>query len=86
MVTRRGLSLSISGSICGWVTCGEDAVGGAERPTAAGGVNKDADMGSAHTLHYTLTNGSRPMLGVSKVVETSQAVGQQTQVGGGKSK
>lgn len=54
------------------------AVGGAKSPTAAGGVNKDADMGSTHTLHNVLTNDSRPVLGVPQVVETSQTVRQQT--------
>lgn len=73
-VARRGLSR------------GERAVGWTESPAAAGGVDEDAYVGAAHALSDALADGGGPVLGVAEVVETSQAVRQQTQVSCSKSK
>ena len=64
----------------------EEAAGGAQIATAAGRVDEYADMGSTHPLSNTSADGGGPALSVSQVVEASQAVGQQTQVGCGEAK
>lgn len=66
--------------------CGECADGWTESSAAAGGVDINANIGSAHALGDALADGGCPVLGVSQVVETSQAVWQKTQVGCSKSK
>ena len=64
----------------------EEAAGGAQIATAAGGVDEYTDMGSTHPLSNTSADSGGTALGVSQVVEASKAVGQQTQVGCGKAK
>lgn len=73
-VTHRGLG------------CGEGTVGMTESSAAAGGVDINANIGSAHALDDALADGGCPVLGMAQVVETSQAVWQKTQVGCSKSK
>lgn len=83
---RRGRRLPVSGPVRGRVPTGQDAVGRGQGAAAAGGVDKDSDVRPADSLSDAAADGRRPALRVAQVVEASQAVGQQAQVGRGETK